>query len=154
MRSVYAVAVGVVLFAAALTFVVLRGEDTRDRVKVVERTVDPCKRPKSDACQRRIRLVLRELVRRHPGEFGGLSKRESAPKVSESPPGSETFGGGGAGESPSGGGPIGRVPSPGSPPESENPEPPGTDSPDPPLVDLDAPLVPKVCVGDLVGVNC
>jgi hypothetical protein len=149
--AVWAFVVALVLSFAALTFVFLRGEDTRDRVRVVERTVDPCVKPQSRACQRRIRLVLKQLARRHPGELRrlGLVPRDAGSKGVTAPVGGDAFG------SPTGGGPVGRVPSPGgSPPESSSPEPPGGSEPDRPAVDLDAPLVPKVCVGDLLAVNC
>ena len=155
--SPYLIGLGIVVFVGAMTFSILRGESTRERVRVVERTVDPCDKPKSDACQRRIRLVLRELVRRHPkalrkpGDFLNL-------KLPETGDSGNFAGGGGAGTSPPGGGPIGRVPSPGSPPEKHPPNAPETPEPPPPerkpLIDLDAPVPLETCVGDLLGLNC
>lgn len=151
-RAVWAFVVSLLVFASALVFVFARGEDTRRDVQRI--TVDPCGHPRSDACQRRIRLVLRELVRRHPGLLRrfDVRPRRSASRIGTTnvPPG-----GGGSLGAPTGGGPIGRVPSPGSPPaDTTPPSHQAPEPPDEPAVSLDAPLVPKVCVGDLLGVNC
>ena len=147
----FTVAAVIVLFAGLMTWTIVRGEDTRRDVRRVETTVDPCKRPESVSCQRRIRLVLRELVRRHPRALRklGLGLRDAG-SVTRSAVG----GGGAVSDSPSGGGPVGRVP-PRRPP-SPSPSPLGSPPSDPsePVVNLDAPLVPRVCVGDLLAVNC
>lgn len=144
-KAIWAFVITAVLLAGGLTFVVLRGEDTR---QLVRRTVDPCVHPKSDSCQRRIRLVLRELVRRHPGLLRKFDVRDRKVRGAASvPSGGDAFG------SPTGGGPVGRVPSPGDSPPAEQPPSPPPSSPDA-LLDLDAPVVPRVCVGDLLAVNC
>jgi hypothetical protein len=151
---VWTFVVVLVLSAAALAYNFSRDADTRDRIKVVERrvTVDPCKKPRSVSCQRRIRLVLRELVRRHPKALRelGLTVRRGLPSTAGSPVSAGE--GGGAGTPPSGGGPIGRVPSPGGPPSPPTPSPGQPDAP-PQGVALDAPVPVRVC-GDLLRVNC
>lgn len=149
--AAYGFAVALILLAGVLAWAVFRGEDTRADLRVVERTVDPCAKPRSEVCQRRIRLVLRELARTHPGELRrlGLRPRDAGPAVGTAP------GGGGFGTSPSGGGPVGRVPSPDSP-DTKPPSHPDTEpSPEPePLIDLGTPVPLDVCVGNLVGLNC
>jgi hypothetical protein len=148
--AVWTFVVALVVAAGALAYNFAEDNETRERVKVVERrvTVDPCKRPRSVSCQRRIRLVLRELVRRHPRVLRELGL---SPRTVTVPDGAS--GGGGAGTPPSGGGPIGRVP-----PRGDDPPEPPTASPDlpdgPPRgVALEAPVPVQVC-GDLLRVNC
>ena len=147
--AAWAVAAALLLLGGAVTFAILRGENTRS---IVKRTVDPCKRPESKPCQRRIRLVLRELVKRHPGELRKLGLR---PRRDPTVPPNSSFDvvprGGGPDNPPSGGGPTGRVPGP----RPGRPAPPPTPTPRPPrpepLLDVEP---PSVCVGDLVRVNC
>ena len=147
--AVWTFVVALVIAIAALAYNFIQDAGTREKIRVVERTVDPCKRPKSEACQRRIRLVLKELVRRHPKVLKELGLK--APETVSQPRPKLYPGGGGADNPPSGGGPTGRVPAPrpGQPaPPPPNPPP----EPDPkPLLDLEP---PAVCVGDLVRINC
>jgi hypothetical protein len=151
--AVWTFVVVLVLAAGALAYNFARDDETRERVKVVERrvTVDPCKKPRSVSCQRRIRLVLRELVRRRPRVLRelGLTVRRDLSSTAGSPV--SAGGGGGAGTPPQGGGPIGRVPSPGGPPSPPTPRPPPGDPPQ--GVAIDAPVPVRVC-GDLLRVNC
>lgn len=152
-RAAFAFVAGLLALCVAVAVTFLRGEATRDRVEVVEKriVVDPCAKPKSKECQRRIRLVLRALVRRHPDVLSdlGLTPRKGCKGCKSRAP--VTAQGGGA-LSPQGNGPIGRVrpprpDPPSNPPNVEPPEPPR------PTLDLDAPLPVQVCT-DLLGVNC
>jgi hypothetical protein len=152
--AVWTFVVVLVLAAGALAYNFARDDETRERVKVVERrvTVDPCKKPRSVSCQRRIRLVLRELVRRRPDVLRkiGLEPRRDLTNLTESSVRPE---GGGPDNPPSGGGPIGRVPPRGDdPPEPTAPSPDLPDGP-PRGVALEAPVPVQVC-GDLLRVNC
>jgi hypothetical protein len=151
--AVWTFVIVLVLSAGALAYNFSEDNETRERVRVVERrvTVDPCKRPRSESCQRRIRLVLRELVRRHPKVLKELGLKPRTVMVPQAP-GASAPEGGGSGSPPQGGGPIGRVPPRGDDP----PAPPKDPTPDPPPrpgVGLEAPVPVQVC-GDLVRVNC
>jgi hypothetical protein len=155
---VWTFVIALVLAAAALAYNFSEDNKTRDRVRVVEReTVDPCKRPRSDSCQRRIALVLRELVKRHPKVLKELGLRPRPTKRGGSPSFDTTPvpGGGGSDNPPKGGGPIGRVP-PRRPNPPEPPSPPVTSppAPDPPGgVGVKVPVPVQVC-GVVVRVNC
>lgn len=65
LRVVSAIAVLYLASTAAVAFVLVRDQQTRGRVARIERTVvklvDPCQRPASAACRRRIHLVLAAL---------------------------------------------------------------------------------------------
>ena len=145
----YALGFVVVLFAAAMTFVILRGEDTRS---IVKKAVNPCReQPRSRDCRVWTATVADAL--RGQGYVvvkRGELRRIVGPGLRKQPGFLNPSGGGGAGSPPVGGGPIGRVPSPGSPPAPPKPPPPEPR----PLIDLDAPVPLETCVAGVVGVNC
>lgn len=143
--AAWAVTFALLLLGGAVAFAILRGEDTRDQVRTIRKTVDPCAKPRSVECQRRVRLVLKQLERRGKLRELGLTKRTES---------SVRPGGGGATGSPqTGGGPVGRVPPREDSPPAEQPDPPQPERR--PAIDLRAPVVPlETCVGDLLGVNC
>ena len=155
--AAYAVAAALVLLGGVVAWTVVRGEDTRRDVNVIKRTVtvDPCQKPRSESCQRRIALVLKALVKRHPDVLKDLGLRPKFRKAPGSAVGGTSppveHGGGGADNSPQGNGPTGRVrgprPSPPAPPTPEPPKPPAP-------VDVDVPLPVDVCVDGLLHVNC